>query len=294
MKLYLKTMLLITLLLGVLSCGKKEETKEQPQTAETQTEQKQEENGKRIILATTTSTQDSGLLDYLLPEFTKDTGIEVSVVAKGTGEALKIGENGDADVLMVHAKAKEEEFVKNEFGTERIEFMYNDFILVGPENDSLNLKEKAAENIDEAFKLIAEKKAEFISRGDESGTDVKEKGIWKAVNITPQAPWYVGAGKGMGAVLQMADVKKAYTLTDRATYLSMKDKLELAILVQNDKKLYNQYSLIRLNYDKLGIKNKEEADKFIEWMTSDKALEMIKNFGVEKYGDSLFTPNFKK
>ena len=135
MKLYLKTMLLITLLLGVLSCGKKEETKEQPQTAETQTEQKQEENGKRIILATTTSTQDSGLLDYLLPEFTKDTGIEVSVVAKGTGEALKIGENGDADVLMVHAKAKEEEFVKNEFGTERIEFMYNDFILVGPENE---------------------------------------------------------------------------------------------------------------------------------------------------------------
>ena len=294
MKLYLKTMLLITLLLGVLSCGKKEETKEQPQTAETQTEQKQEENGKRIILATTTSTQDSGLLDYLLPEFTKDTGIEVSVVAKGTGEALKIGENGDADVLMVHAKAKEEEFVKNEFGTERIEFMYNDFILVGPENDSLNLKEKAAENIDEAFKLIAEKKAEFISRGDESGTDVKEKGIWKAVNITPQTPWYVEAGKGMGAVLQMADEKKAYTLTDRATYLSMKDKLELAILVQNDKKLYNQYSLIRLNYDKLGIKNKEEADKFIEWMTSDKALEMIKNFGVEKYGDSLFTPNFKK
>ena len=294
MKLYLKTMLLITLLLGVLSCGKKEETKEQPQTAETQTEQKQEENGKRIILATTTSTQDSGLLDYLLPEFTKDTGIEVSVVAKGTGEALKIGENGDADVLMVHAKAKEEEFVKNEFGTERIEFMYNDFILVGPESDSLNLKEKAPENIDEAFKLIADKKAEFISRGDESGTDVKEKGIWKAVNITPQAPWYVEAGKGMGAVLQMADEKKAYTLTDRATYLSMKDKLELAILVQNDKKLYNQYSLIRLNYDKLGIKNKEEADKFIEWMTSDKALEMIKNFGVEKYGDSLFTPNFKK
>ena len=294
MKLYLKIILMLTMILGVLSCGKTESSKEETQADKTKSEQKQEGSGKRIILATTTSTQDSGLLDYLLPEFKKDTGIEVSVVAKGTGEALKIGESGDADVLMVHAKAKEEEFIKNDFGTERIEFMYNDFILAGSKEDKLKIKEKTPENIDEAFKLIAENKAEFISRGDESGTDAKEKGIWKGIKITPEAPWYVEAGKGMGAVLQMADEKKAYTLTDRATYLSMKDKLDLEIVVQNDPKLYNQYSLIRLNYEKLGIKNKEDADKFIEWMTSEKALEMIKNFGVEKYGEPLFKPNFKK
>ena len=297
MKICLKVMLLMTLLLGILSCGKQADNKSTDAKSEDKkTEQKQETAGseKTIVLATTTSTQDSGLLDYLLPEFKKDTGIDVKVVAKGTGEALKLGESGDADVLMVHAKAKEEEFVKAGFGTERIEFMYNDFILVGPSKDGLDLKKEAPNDIEKAFKLIADKKAEFISRGDESGTDTKEKGIWKAMNIVPASPWYIEAGKGMGAVLQMADEKNAYTLSDRATYLSMKDKLELQILVENDKKLYNQYSVIRLNYEKLGIKNKDGAEEFIKWITSDKALELIKNFGVEKYGQPLFIPNFKK
>ncbi len=297
MKICLKVMLLMTLLLGILSCGKQADNKSTDAKSEDKkTEQKQETAGseKTIVLATTTSTQDSGLLDYLLPEFKKDTGIDVKVVAKGTGEALKLGESGDADVLMVHAKAKEEEFIKAGFGTERIEFMYNDFILVGPSKDGLELKKEAPNDIEKAFKLIADKKAEFISRGDESGTDTKEKGIWKTMNIVPASPWYIEAGKGMGAVLQMADEKNAYTLSDRATYLSMKDKLELQILVENDKKLYNQYSVIRLNYEKLGIKNKDGAEEFIKWITSDKALELIKNFGVEKYGQPLFIPNFKK
>ena len=297
MKICLKVMLLMTLLLGILSCGKQADNKSTDAKSEDKkTEQKQETAGseKTIVLATTTSTQDSGLLDYLLPEFKKDTGIDVKVVAKGTGEALKLGESGDADVLMVHAKAKEEEFIKAGFGTERIEFMYNDFILVGPSKDGLDLKKEAPNDIEKAFKLIADKKAEFISRGDESGTDTKEKGIWKTMNIVPASPWYIEAGKGMGAVLQMADEKNAYTLSDRATYLSMKDKLELQILVENDKKLYNQYSVIRLNYEKLGIKNKDGAEEFIKWITSDKALELIKNFGVEKYGQPLFIPNFKK
>ncbi len=297
MKICLKVMLLMTLLLGILSCGKQADNKSTDAKSEDKkTEQKQETAGneKTIVLATTTSTQDSGLLDYLLPEFKKETGIDVKVVAKGTGEALKLGESGDADVLMVHAKAKEEEFIKAGFGTERIEFMYNDFILVGPSKDGLDLKKEAPNDIEKAFKLIADKKAEFISRGDESGTDTKEKGIWKTMNIVPASPWYIEAGKGMGAVLQMADEKNAYTLSDRATYLSMKDKLELQILVENDKKLYNQYSVIRLNYEKLGIKNKDGAEEFIKWITSDKALELIKNFGVEKYGQPLFIPNFKK
>ena len=297
MKICLKVMLLMTLLLGILSCGKQADNKSTDAKSEDKkTEQKQETAGneKTIVLATTTSTQDSGLLDYLLPEFKKETGIDVKVVAKGTGEALKLGESGDADVLMVHAKAKEEEFIKAGFGTERIEFMYNDFILVGPSKDGLELKKEAPNDIEKAFKLIADKKAEFISRGDESGTDTKEKGIWKTMNIVPASPWYIEAGKGMGAVLQMADEKNAYTLSDRATYLSMKDKLELQILVENDKKLYNQYSVIRLNYEKLGIKNKDGAEEFIKWITSDKALELIKNFGVEKYGQPLFIPNFKK
>ena len=297
MKICLKVMLLMTLLLGILSCGKQADNKSTDAKSEDKkTEQKQETAGneKTIVLATTTSTQDSGLLDYLLPEFKKETGIDVKVVAKGTGEALKLGESGDADVLMVHAKAKEEEFIKAGFGTERIEFMYNDFILVGPSKDGLDLKKEAPNDIEKAFKLIADKKAEFISRGDESGTDTKEKGIWKTMNIVPASPWYIEAGKGMGAVLQMADEKNAYTLSDRATYLSMKDKLELQILVENDKKLYNQYSVIRLNYEKLGIKNKDGAEEFIKWITSDKALELIKKFGVEKYGQPLFIPNFKK
>ncbi len=246
-----------------------------------------------MVLATTTSTQDSGLLDYLLPLFEKETGIKVKVLAKGTGEALEIAKRGDADGLLVHAKAQELQFVKDGFGTERLEVMYNDFVIVGPKDDPAKLKEKTPSDAVEAFKLLSSSKASFISRGDKSGTNTKELAIWKSAAIEPTGTWYVSAGKGMGAVLQMADEKNAYTLTDRATYLSMKDKLDLTIVTEKGKDLLNQYALIRLNPDKNKIKT-EESNEFIEWMLSSKGQQLIGEFGKDKYGQALFVPNAKK
>ena len=246
-----------------------------------------------MILATTTSTQDSGLLDYLLPIFEKETGIKVSVLAKGTGEALEVAKRGDADGLLVHAKAQEIKFVEDGFGTERLEVMYNDFVFVGPKEDPAKLKENTPSDAISALKLISNSKAKFISRGDKSGTHSKELGIWKAAGIEPTGAWYVSAGKGMGAVLQMASEMKAYTLTDRATYLSMKDKLELDIVTEKGKDFLNQYAFIRLDSSKNKIKE-QEANEFIEWMISEKGQKLIGEFGKEKYGQALFIPNAKK
>lgn len=246
-----------------------------------------------MILATTTSTQDSGLLDYLLPEFTKDTGIEVKVVAKGTGAALELGKNKDADCLLVHAKAQEEQFIKDGYGIERFDVMYNDFIIVGPKDDPAKLKTKAPNDPEAAFKLLASSKSPFVSRGDNSGTETKEKAIWKTAGITPSGSWYISAGKGMGDVLSMSDEKNAYTLSDRATYLSMKDKLDLQIVTEKSNDLYNQYGVIRLNDPNHKIKEKE-ADEFITWILSDKAQKLIGQYGVDKYGQQLFIPNAKK
>ena len=246
-----------------------------------------------MVLATTTSTQDSGLLDYLLPLFEKDTGIKVKVLAKGTGEALEVAKRGDADGLLVHAKAQELQFVKDGFGTERLEVMYNDFIIVGPKDDPAKLLEKTPSDAIESFKLISSSKATFISRGDKSGTNTKELAIWKSAGITPTGTWYVSAGKGMGAVLQMADEKKAYTLTDRATYLSMKDKLELKIVTEKGSGFLNQYAFIRLDPTKNKIKT-VEANEFIDWMISAKGQKLIGEYGKDKYGQALFIPNAKK
>jgi len=245
-----------------------------------------------ITLATTTSTQDSGLLDYLLPEFTKDTGIAVKVVAVGTGQAIKLAQDGNADCLLVHAKSQEEKFVADGYGTKRIQIMYNDFILVGPKDDPLGIKTKASNDVKEAFTILANGSSKFVSRGDGSGTETKEKAIWTSTGIDPTGKsFYVSAGKGMGDVLIMTDEMKAYTLSDRATYLSMKDKLDLQIVCEKVPDLLNQYSIIRLNYDKLGVKNKSEAEAWIAWMFSDKALQMINNYGVDKYGEQLFITN---
>ncbi|OAA82936.1 substrate-binding domain-containing protein [Clostridium ljungdahlii] len=256
---------------------------------QTQTQNK----NKSIVLATTTSTQDSGLLDYLLPKFEKDTGIKVKVLAKGTGEAMEVAKRGDADALLVHAKEQELQFVKEGYGTERLEVMYNDFVIVGPKDDPAKLKEKAPKDAVAAFKLISSSNSPFISRGDKSGTNTKENSIWKEAGITPSGTWYISAGKGMGAVLQMADEKKAYTLTDRATYLSMKNKLNLTIVTEKGSKLLNQYSLIRLNPKKNKIKT-EESNEFIKWMLSSKGQKLIGEYGKDKYGISLFVPNAKK
>jgi len=278
-------LLSVLLALSLVGCGKADSSGSKSDTST--------KEARSMILATTTSTQDSGLLDYLLPEFKKDTGIDVKVVAKGTGEALKLGQNGDADCLLVHAKAQEEAFIKNGFGLYRYDVMYNDFILVGPKEDPAKIKEKAPNNALEALKLISSSKAPFISRGDESGTHTKEKGIWKSAAVEPKGDWYISAGKGMGAVLQMADEKKAYTLTDRATYLSMKDKLQLEIVTEKGKELYNQYGVIMINPEKNKIKERE-AKEFIDWMVSEKGQKLIGEYGKEKYGQSLFIPNAKK
>jgi tungstate transport system substrate-binding protein len=248
---------------------------------------------KIITLATTTSTYDSGLLDYLLPEFKKETGIEVKVVSKGTGEAMELGKRGDADALLVHAKAKEEQFIKEGYGVQRFDVMYNDFIVVGPKEDPAKIKEKAYNDPNSALKLISDSKANFISRGDESGTHTKEKELWTGAKIQPEGSWYISAGKGMGAVLQMAAEKKAYTITDRATYLSMRDKLDLAIVCEKNDILYNQYGVIKVNPEKHKIKDKE-AQEFVDWILSDKVQnDLIKNFGKDKYGEALFIPNAK-
>ncbi len=245
------------------------------------------ENGE-IILATTTSTQDSGLLDFLLPLFTKDTGIEVKTVSVGTGKALQMGRDGEADVLLVHAKADELKLVEEGHGTERRDVMYNDFILVGPKNGTV----AKGSDIEGGLKFISENNLIFVSRGDDSGTHKKELNIWKAAGIEPAGDWYLESGSGMGDVLKIADDKQGYTLTDRATYLSMKDTLDLEIVIEGNDVMYNQYGVIPVDPNKANI-NKEGAIEFMNWITSVKGQDLIKEFGVEEYGQPLFIPNFK-
>jgi tungstate transport system substrate-binding protein len=248
---------------------------------------------KTITLGTTTSTQDSGLLDYLLPQFEKDTGIKVNVVAKGSGEAMELGKRGDVDCLLVHSPDAEEKFVSEGYGTGRTQLMYNDFVIVGPKGDPAKLSTSAPNDSVAAFKLINSSKSTFISRGDNSGTNAKENKLWKDAGVSPSGDWYVSAGKGMGDVLQMANEKKAYTLTDRSTYLTMKDRLDLNIVTEKDSKLYNQYSLIKLNTAKVKVKFPKEADEFIKWMVSEKGQRIIGEYGKDKYNQALFVPNAK-
>ncbi len=249
--------------------------------------------GGSIILSTTTSTQDSGLLDYLLPKFTEDTGVEVKVVAVGTGKALQMGKDGEADILLVHAKASEEEFVKEGHGLERKDVMYNDFILVGPKDDPLKLKENSSNDILTGLKTISENQSKFVSRGDDSGTHKKELEIWKEAGIEPQGEWYISAGSGMADVLKIASEKEAYTLTDRATYLSLRNTLDLDIIIEKDKNLFNQYGIIPVNPEKNDKINAEGAKAFMNWMLSKKGQDLIGKYGVEEYGMPLFVPNAK-
>lgn len=243
----------------------------------------------KIILATTTSTQDSGLLDVLLPEFTKQTGWEVDTIAVGTGEALKMGEKGEADVLLVHAKEKEDAFIKAGFGLKRYEVMYNDFVVVGPKGQI-----KKNSDIASTFKTINDKNYTFISRGDDSGTHTKELSIWTKLGITPtKNKNYIGAGQGMGATLLMAEEKKGYTLSDRATWLATKAKTTMDIICEKDPLLTNHYGVIAVN-PKLNSKiNNKGAQDFINWILSDSTQKLIGEFGVKEYGEILFHPNAK-
>lgn len=259
--------------------------------------QKEDETVKNeeIILATTTSTKDSGLLDYLLPYFEEESGYKVSVVSVGSGEAMTMGENGEADVLLVHSPSAEEEFVKNGHADEdgRKDVMYNDFVLIGPVSDPANIKTDAYNDALKAFKTLADEEMTFISRSDESGTHKKELEIWKAAGIEPSGDWYVEAGSGMGAVLEMANEKLAYTLSDRATWLNLDLDEDLMIVSENDPSgvLYNQYGVICVNPDKNEAINHEGAKAFANWLLSSETQELIGEYGLEEYGKALFTPN---
>ncbi len=246
-----------------------------------------------IILATTTSTENSGLLDYILPNFKEETGIEAKVVAVGTGKALQMGRDGEADVLLVHAKSSEETFVEEGHGTERFDVMYNDFVIIGPENDPAGLSEKSKSDVIKAFKILSEGHGQFVSRGDDSGTHKKEKSFWEEAGVEAAGDWYVSAGKGMGDVIQMANEIQAYTMSDRATYLSMKDKIELEVVVEGDSKLFNQYGVIPVNPNKSEKINGDGAEAFVKWLLSENTQKLIGEFGKEKFGQPLFTPNAK-
>ncbi|WP_228728169.1 substrate-binding domain-containing protein [Brevibacillus composti] len=242
--------------------------------------------GQEIVLATTTSTQDSGLLDALLPHFEQSTGIKVKVIAVGTGQAIKLGEDGNADVVLVHSRKAEDEFVSKGFGINAHDVMYNQFYIVGPEQDPAGVK--SAKKAAEAFAAIARSQALFISRGDDSGTDKKEKSIWKEAGITPEGDWYLSSGQGMGATLQMADEKGAYTLTDEATFLSR--KMNLQVLMQGDQSLLNPYGIIQVK----STAKPAEAEKLIQFFVGAEGQKRIGEFGVDKYGKGLFVPAAQK
>ncbi|MDD4725729.1 MAG: substrate-binding domain-containing protein [Tissierellia bacterium] len=283
-------LLILSLLVGCAPA--EEEPAEEP--VETPLEEvvgeEAEEKGS-IILSTTTSTQDSGLLDYLLPIFTEDTGIEVKTVAVGTGKALQMGRDGEADVLLVHAKTDELIFVEEGHGSERHDVMYNDYVLVGPAEDALGLKENSPNDITQGLKTISEGGATFVSRGDDSGTHKKELAIWKVAGIEPTGEWYLEAGAGMGDVLKITNEKQAYTISDRATYLSNKGDLDLEVIIEGDDNLFNQYGIIPVNPEKNDLINNEGAIEFMNWMLSDKGQGLIEEYGIEEYGQPLFVPN---
>jgi tungstate transport system substrate-binding protein len=243
-----------------------------------------------LILATTTSTENSGLLDYLLPDFENAYNVQVDVIAVGTGQALKLGEDGNADVLMVHARAQEDAFMDAGHGVRREDLMYNDFVILGPADDPAGLR--GLTDAAEAFQKLAQAQAAFVSRGDDSGTHTKEKAIWKAAEIEPAGDWYISAGQGMGAVLTMANEQQAYTLSDRATYLARTlEGIDLEILVEGDPILFNPYGVIVVNPDKGPHIKSELANTFIDWLISVPTQEKIGQFGLEEFGAPLFTPD---
>jgi tungstate transport system substrate-binding protein len=248
---------------------------------------------KTIILATTTSTQDSGLLDVLLPVFEKGTGYFVKTIAVGSGQAMAMGQKGEADVLLVHSPEAEEKFMAEGYGMNRRLVMHNDFIIVGPPRDPAKIK--GTKSSVESFKKIASAKALFLSRGDNSGTHAKEKAIWKAAGINPEeGKWYQQTGLGMGQTLSVAAEKKGYTLADRGTYLALTKNLGLDILVEGDTILLNVYHVIEVTPAKWPKVNASGAKAFADFMVSRETQEIIKTFGVEKFGSPLFFPDAGK
>jgi tungstate transport system substrate-binding protein len=248
---------------------------------------------KNIILATTTSTQDTGLLDVLIQLFEKKTGYFVKTIAVGSGQAMAMGQKGEADVLLVHSPDSEKKFITEGYGINRRLVMHNDFIIVGPGADQAKIKDTKLAV--EAFKRIAETNALFVSRGDNSGTHSQEKKLWKAATINPEGQkWYQQTGLGMGQTLNVAAEKKGYTLADRGTYLAMKKNLGLDILIEGDAALLNIYHVIEVNAEKWPKANAEGARAFTDFMVSKRTQNIIKSFGVDKFGSPLFFPDAGK
>jgi len=274
----LAVLLLIVIMGIVQGCG-------------SQPAQQQQAEQKEIILSTTTSTQDSGLLDKLIPVFEQKTGYKVKPIAVGTGAALAMGEKGEADVLLVHAPKDEKKLVDSGAGINYQLVMHNDFIIVGPAGDPAKIK---GSNAVEAFKKIASTKAIFVSRGDESGTHKKEKEIWAAAGIKPEGSWYQQSGTGMGATLNIANEKQGYTLTDRATYLTQKKNLKLEILSEGDKSLLNIYHVMQVNPEKFSKVNKEGGKAFVDFMVDPETQKLIGEFGKDTHGEPLFFPDAGK
>ena len=284
MKKLLSALLIMMLCLGLAACGTEETAGDEGGDAAV------EPKG-TLLMATTTSTDNTGLLDYLAPIFAEDTGWTLEWSAVGTGEALKMGENGDVDIVLVHAKASEEEFVANGFGVERVPVMYNDFEVVGPEAE-----DAYGDDLESCLKAIVDGQLPFVSRGDDSGTDKAEKKLWPAFELDPTVnPNYIESGQGMGATITMADEQQAYCMTDRGTWLANKNnadlEIELNIVCQGAKNLLNQYGVIAVNPEKYADTNIEGANAFIEWICSDEIQAVIAEFGVAEYGEPLFTPN---
>jgi tungstate transport system substrate-binding protein len=240
-------------------------------------------------LATTTSTQDSGLLDVLIPFFEKKTGIFVKTIAVGSGQAIAMGKRGEADVLFVHSPSAEKKFISDGYGISRRLVMYNDFLIVGPEEDPARIK--GMKSAIDSFKKIASTRSLFLSRGDNSGTHVKEMDIWKTAGINPEkAKWYQQTGLGMGQTLSVTSEKRGYTLTDRGTYLALKKNLGLDIFVEGDPILLNIYHVIEVNPSKWPKVNTAGAKAFADFMVSKETQDIIKSFGVDKFGFPLFFP----
>jgi tungstate transport system substrate-binding protein len=245
-----------------------------------------------IVVASTTSTQDSGLFGYLLPIFKARTGIDVKVIAQGTGQALDTARRGDADVVFVHAKSQEEKFAAEGFGVKRSDVMYNDFVLIGPNGDPAGIKGK---DIETALKAIAAKAAPFVSRGDKSGTHVAELNLWKQAGIElekAKGPWYREIGQGMGAALNTAGAMNAYVLSDRGTWISFKNRGDLEIVVEGDKRLFNQYGVTLVNPEKYPTVKKELGQSFIDWLLSAEGQAVIGNYKID--GQQLFFPNAER
>jgi tungstate transport system substrate-binding protein len=248
---------------------------------------------KSIVVASTTSTQDSGLFGHILPLFKAKTGIEVKVIAQGTGQALDTARRGDADVVFVHAKAQEEKFVAEGHGVKRFDVMYNDFVLIGPKSDPAGVN--GSKDIVEALKTIQGKAVPFVSRGDKSGTHSAELALWKQAGVdiaTAKGPWYREIGQGMGAALNTAGAMNAYVVSDRGTWLSFKNPGDLLIAVEGDKRLFNQYGVILVNPEKHPAVKKELGQSFIDWLTSPEGQGAIAAYKVN--GKQLFFPNAEK